>query len=202
MTTRTVFRALMPALAGLLLTACGGVLESQKPARQTYLLQPPDPVAGTLAEGVTLNLAVSAVPGLDTDRILALGPDARLNPVANVRWADHLPEVMTSVIRRTLADSGQFERVNTDTLAHPGDWQLDIELQAFYGMQSGDGSISRVRLLMDAIVSCGERRERLRMNEEAPAGGSNVARLVAAHQQALDRALRSLPARLATACSG
>ena len=48
-------------------------------------------------------MTVSAVPGLDTDRVLALSTDARLNQYANARWPDHLPEVLTSVMKRSLA---------------------------------------------------------------------------------------------------
>jgi hypothetical protein len=76
--------ALLLASALITLTACTGVLESNKPAREIYLLQPPDnnpqmPVP----EAPKLVLSLITVPGLDTDDIQVLSPDARLIPVAN-----------------------------------------------------------------------------------------------------------------------
>lgn len=182
-----------------LLTACGGVLESRKPARQHYLLQPPTPPAGENT-GAVLVLSVSAVPGLDTDRILVLGRDARLNPVAGAHWADHLPEVFTSITRRALSDSGRFERVATGTIARPDEWRLDVELQAFYGIEGAADLTERVMLRLEAALRCGDVRERIVIEETTPARGDRVGSLVAAHQDVLDAALEGLPGRVGDLC--
>lgn len=192
-------------LLGLtLLAGCSGVLESRKPVRQVFLLQPPQPPAVSAGEasGVTLVLAVTAVPGLDTDRILVLGRDARLNPVANAHWADHLPEVFTSVTRRALAGSERFGRVSIGTIARPDEWLLDVELQEFYGVQDAAGRTAAVRLRIDAALRCGTIRQRLTLQESTPASQASLADLVAAHQYVLDVVLNELPGRIASSCSG
>jgi len=186
--------------ASLLLGGSTGVLESGKPARQVYLLQPPQ-AAAAQAQGPALILNVTAVPGLDTDRVLVLGRDARLNPVANAHWADNLPEVLTSLTRRTLSEAGRFERVAVGAIARPDEWLLEIELQAFYGIQGSSGTTERVLLRLEAALRCGERREKILLDEDTAASESSIARLVAAHQQVLDEALRALPGRVVEVCS-
>lgn len=193
----------LAGLALLTLAGCGSVLESGKPARHEYLLRPPSaPATDAVAGAPSLVLSVSAVPGLDTDRILVLGDDARLNPVANAHWADNLPEVFRSVARRSLADSGRFTGVGVGGMARPDEWQLDMELQAFYGEQDAAGRTERVRLRLEASLRCGGNRERLMIEEQAPADASSVAELVAAHQRVTDAALRPLPDRIVAICGG
>lgn len=184
-----------------LLAACGGVLESAKPARQVYLLQPPLPARADSPSDAVLVMTVTAVPGLDTDHILVLGPDARLIPVANAHWADHLPEVFTSVTRRALAESGHFGRVVSGAVARPGEWLLAVELQAFYGLQDSTGSIDHVRLRMEVSVQCRGLRQRFTVDERVAVEAAGIAGLVAAHQRALNDALEPLPQRIASTCA-
>ncbi len=198
MTTRATFPAI--AAVTLLLSACAGVLESSKPARQVYLLQPPEPPAGAAATGASLILAVAAVPGLDTDRILVLGRDAQLYPVGNAHWADNLPEVMTSLTRRSLAESGRFGRVAIGAIARPDEWHLEMELQAFYGIEGAAGTAERVLLRFEGALRCGPDRHRIVVEETTSTGEARIGRLVEAHQQVLDDALRTLPGRIADAC--
>jgi ABC-type uncharacterized transport system auxiliary subunit len=108
MKTKTLLPAL--ALLTLLLASCSGVMDSAQPARQYYMLVPYAGSAGTSdpSTGPVLSVAVSAVPGLDSNRVQALSSDARLSPYANARWPDHLPEVLSSVIQRSLASTGRF----------------------------------------------------------------------------------------------
>jgi ABC-type uncharacterized transport system auxiliary subunit len=186
----------------LLLTCCG-VLESGKPARQVYLLQTPAAPAHVRPQenAPALIISVTAVPGLDTDRILVLAQDARLNPVANAHWPDHMPEVFTSIIRRYLSDSQQFNTVIQGNIARPGEWLLELELQAFYGTQGAAGAISGVVLELEGLLRCNGERHVLRMAQQASANGENLTGLVAAHQRVIDAALNELPADIVEACT-
>ena len=85
MIMKNTTRLTVLTLAVFLLSACSGVMDSKRDARQTYLLTPAISAgdAGAVANAPSLSLEVSVVPGLDTDRIMALSPDARLNPYAN-----------------------------------------------------------------------------------------------------------------------
>lgn len=184
------------------LTACTGVLESNKPAREIYLLQPPGSKAQTpAADAPSLVLSLITVPGLDSDDIQVLSPGARLIPVANAHWPDYLPEVMSSLSRRSLIDSGAFSRVTLNDLARPGDWQLQLELQAFYGIQNSTGDTTSVRLQMEGSVRCDDMREVFRLESEEGVVSDSLTELVAAHQRVLDDSLRQLPGRILQACN-
>lgn len=203
MTTPNAPRLALVSLVAGLLAGCAGVLQSDKPPRQVYLLQPPSAPAAAAATAVdTLVLSVSAVPGLDTNRILVLGRDARLNPVANAHWADHLPEIFRSVTRRALADSGRFGRVTVGSIARPDEWLVDLELQSFFGIEGAGGATEAVHLRLEAGVRCGDTRERLVLEAKTPASAASIASLVDAYQKALDDALRRLPGRITDACAG
>lgn len=196
-------RALLWALlASGLMAACGSVLDSGRPARQVYLLQTPSaPPAASGSAAPVLVISVAAVPGLDTDLILALGNDARLVPVANAHWPDHMPEVFTSIIRRYLSETRRFRAVREGELARPGEWQLDLELQAFYGLLDGSGGSGAVQLKMEGLLHCGDEQHVLRLAEESGVDAGGLASLVAAHQRVVDAAMRQLPERITSACA-
>lgn len=188
-------------LVAVFLAACGSVLDSGKPARQVYLLQTPTATRAT-AETIApaLLISVTAVPGLDSDRIMALGRDARLVPVANAHWADHMPEVFNSILRRYLSETRQFHSVQDSGIARPGEWQLDLELQAFYGLLDSGGSTTAVQLKLEGLLRCGEAQHVLRIAEESSVDSSSLASLVAAHQRVVDAAMQGLPQRIIAAC--
>ena len=177
-----------------LVTACGGVLTSEQAARQTYLLEPYAAHAAD-NEGETwppLALSVSVVPGLDTDRIQARGPDARLNHYANARWADFLPEVLSSALRRSLAATGRFEAVKATPSPDPDDWTLELEVQQFYGVQATAGRTSSVAAQFEGMLHCKDEDHRLQLSSSSPVGDEHLSLVVRAHQQALDDVTRQL----------
>jgi len=196
-----VLRALIPILS-LALAACSGVLTSEQAAKQYYTLMP---LAGSGSGGeparAELALQVSAVPGLDTDRIQALGPDARLNHYANARWPDHLPEVLTSVIRRSLSASGQFAFVDAADHTTAGGWLLDLEVRQFYGLQAASGETRSAIIEIAGSLTCGTERHPVELSASAPVGAERLSAVVAAHQSALDAVTQQLLGRLVEACS-
>jgi ABC-type uncharacterized transport system auxiliary subunit len=188
-------------LAPLAAAACSGILTSDEPPRQEYLLMPLTAAApATDPAGPTVALSVSAVPGLDTNQILALGSDARLNHYANARWADHLPEVLTSVLRRSLATSGHFSNVDGSSHAREADQVVTLEAQAFYGIRAAGGDTTSVQVRMAGSVRCGDDSEALSMEASAPVGDQRLSTLVAAHQSGLDDATRQLLKQLQEHC--
>ena len=67
---------LAPVLLTLFLAACSGVMDSAKPSKQYYLLSPLDGGGAAAPDGApSLVLSVSAVPGLDTERVSATSAD-------------------------------------------------------------------------------------------------------------------------------
>ena len=118
-------------------------------------------------------ISVSAVPGLDTDHILVLSSDARLNPVSNAHWSDHIPEVFTSITRRYLSRSNQFGVVREGSIARTEEWLLELELQAFYGTLGYSGVTTAVVMEMEGILRCNGAQHVLRVAQEASANGES-----------------------------
>lgn len=190
-------------MAALLLAACSSVMDSKQPAKQYYLLTPDtaSTAATESATGPTLSLAVSVVPGLDTDRVLALSPDARLSPYANARWPDHLPEVITSVMKRSLIASGKFSSVEESSHLRNDGWLLKLEVQQFYGIQNSAGETSRVRVEMAGTIECNEASTPLGLSSSNSVSAEQLSAVVAAHQQGLNDVTRELLQKISQSCS-
>jgi ABC-type uncharacterized transport system auxiliary subunit len=187
-------------LSTLMLAACSGVLTSEQAAKQYYTLMPLA-ASGGEPDNMELALTVSAVPGLDSDRIQALGPDARLNHYANARWPDHLPEVLASVIRRSLSAYGRFSFVEISDHAAPEGWLLDLEVRQFYGLQAASGETRSAIIEIAGSLTCNAQRHPIELSASAPVGAERLSAVVAAHQSALDAATRQLLDRIAETCS-
>jgi ABC-type uncharacterized transport system auxiliary subunit len=200
---KTRIQICVVVLALGLLNACSGVLTSEQPAKQYYALMPlAAPPGGTdQGPGPALSILVSAVPGLDTDRVLALGPDASLNRYANARWPDHLPEVLTSVMRRSLVNSGRFSVV--EEAGHgKGEWVLKLEVQQFYGIQDQAGNTSSVLVEMSGTVYCDGSLNNLKLSDSNRVTEERLAAVVSAHQTGLDHITEQLIDQLTGACTG
>jgi ABC-type uncharacterized transport system auxiliary subunit len=186
----------------LLTQGCSGILTSDQPARQTYLLTPlaaPSSATAT-SKAVDLALNVTAIPGLDTDQILALGRDARLQQYSNARWPDHLPEVLTSVLQRSLEAAGPFAPVRSADRATTDGWMLQLEVREFFGIRDAAGDSSSVRVALAGSVSCGGERHPLSLHDANPVAMQSLASVVAAHQAGLDGVTRDLIERVVRLC--
>lgn len=211
MNGRSPTKLAFAALLALLPTGCGNILTSEQPARHLYLLSPYDaaPVAAGSRAGpepdvnlaVSLTVSLAAIPGLDTDRILALGTDARLNHYANARWPDNVPEVLASVIRRSLESTGRFAAVRVVEPGETGDWALDLEVLEFYGVQDASGTTLSVRVALAGTLACVKDTHVLRLTEAVPVAEERLEVVVAAHQAGLDGVTRQLLERLHTLCA-
>ena len=199
---KTRIQICVAILALGLLNACSGVLTSEQPAKQYYTLMPlAAPPAGPDQEpGPALSISVNAVPGLDTDRVLALGPDASLNRYANARWPDHLPEVLTSVMKRSLVNSGRFSLV--EEAGHgKGAWVLKLEVQQFYGVQDQAGNTSSVLVEMSGTVYCDGSLNNLKLSDSNRVTEERLSAVVSAHQSGLDHVTRQLIDQITGACT-
>ncbi len=176
------------------ITACSGLLTSDTAARQYYLLEPYTGYSGadTGEARPVLVISVSAVPGLDTDHIQALGADARLIQYANARWTDFLPEVLTSLVRRSLVSTGRFETVTTKSGSNADQWWLELEVQQFYGIQHTPGETASVEVRLEGSLVCNGNKHHLLLSANKIVGQERLSTVVAAHQHALDDVTRQL----------
>ena len=188
--------------ATLVLEGCSGILTSDQPAKQYYLLMPYAPSTTATGAGPVAALAfdVTAIPGLDTDRVLALDADARLNHYGNARWPDHLPEVLTSVMRRSLESTGRFTAVRSSDRAAADEWALQLEAREFYGIQAASGATSSVHVSLAGTLTCNNASHALSLEDAHAVSEQRLAAVVAAHQAGLDAVTRQLIERLAQLC--
>lgn len=186
------------------LGGCGGVLTSDQPPENVYWLEAVNlqlggPPTGDLAD---LVVAVRAIPGLDTDRILVRGPGARLNHYAGARWPDHLPEIVTVAVRLSLESSGRFNRVRSGSQTSRSEWSLDLELREFFAVVTTAGAPPQVRVKLAGYVDCGSGNTAVSAATTAPAQEDTLSEIIAAFQSATDNALIGLGAQLETRCFG
>ena len=195
-------RAVLLAAAVALTQACSGLLTSEQAPRQQYLLAPVQEPAATagVMPSARLALQVSAIPGLDTDRVLALGADARLQQYSNARWPDHLPEVLASTLQRSLESTGLFASVDVTDRAADGGWLLQLEAREFYGIRDPAGNTSSVRVTLAGAIGCGGERHRLELSGAQSVTAQRLASIVAAHQSSLDAVTRQLFEHIEQAC--
>jgi hypothetical protein len=97
-------------------------------------------------------------------------------------------------------DSGLFQSVDLGDLARPGDWHLQLELQAFYGVQGSAGVTDSVLMQMEGNIRCGDNSDIFKLEASQTAGSGSLTEIVAAHQRALNETLQALPGRIQQAC--
>lgn len=182
-------------LIGLvLLTACSGLTTSDKPASRTWLLIPLEQSVNTRSfEAVTtVDVSVVAVPGLDTDKILTLSGDAELNEFAGARWVDHTPELLESLIGRSMQGSGAY-----NMLSSQADCDLDLEVQEFFAYTASSGSVSEVRMVLDGLYSCRpDEAKAIHLDAVIPIYEEKMSSIVAAFQAGVDELMNDLLAGL------
>ena len=186
------------------LGGCSGMFTSDQPPEHVYWLEA---VTLRLGEPPTeglpdLVVAVRAIPGLDTDRILVKGPGARLNFYAGARWPDNLPEIVTATVRLSLESSGRFNRVISGSQIRRVQWSLNLELREFFTVVTMADAPPQVHVKLAGHVNCGRGNAAVSAATTAPARENKLSEIVAAFQSATDNALISLGAQLETHCFG
>ena len=179
----------------LSISACSGLTKSDKPAIKRWWLEPY--VLAAPAEPadppVPVALSVTVIPGLDSDRILTLSDDAELSQFAAARWVDHLPELVSSLIGRSLQTTGQFEVVSERATSRAENCNLELEMREFFADIGSTGRVSRVRVAINGSVEC-ESSVPLVFHSASSVvvADEHMNVIVAAFQQAMDGVTRDI----------
>lgn len=184
------------------IVACAGLLDSNQPSDRTYWLEPlivQDAVTDGAARP-SLVVTVKAAPGLDTDRLLILESGARLNYYAGARWPDNVPEVLESLLRRTLESTGEYARVSGSRDSRSADWQLDLEVREFYAVAATYAGRSKVRMTLTGYVNCHYPNHMISLLVDVDLDDERLSLIVAAHERALHEVSMSLVSELSRAC--
>ncbi|MGA9574470.1 MAG: ABC-type transport auxiliary lipoprotein family protein [Lysobacterales bacterium] len=172
------------------LSACSGLTQSDKPAITVWWLEPYTGMTRVDSDDppVPVKLTVTAVPGLDNDRVLTLSADAELKPYAGARWADDLPELVSSLIGRSLQASGKFELVQNLPRKDSAGCDVQLELQAFFADRDVSGGTTGVRTAVGGHIRCGAAAPVLvHTDTRVAVGAESMNAVVAAFQQATDK---------------
>ena len=196
------FRVLFLALP-FGVVACSGLLNSDQPAERVYWLQALVVQKADLSDGgrPSLAVSVSAAPGLDTDRLLILGPGARLNHYAAARWPDHFTEVLESLLRTTLESTGRYSPVTAGRAYRSVDWELELEVRELYTLVNASDNARTVRMVLSGYISCGTADHAITIRANVGIDDNRLSQIVAAYQQAVHEVSRQLVALLAEACN-
>jgi len=183
------------SLGFLFLAGCGSLLESNAPPTSTWWLTPTQ-LTPAKNDQAPLVVHLTVVPGLDTDRMLTLDEAARLNHFAGARWPDHLPEVLGSLVVRSL-ETGRGGPVRAGDHARAGECLLNVEMRAFWTRLGDGGSARSVEVELAGRLSCPEGERTVGVRRTEPVREDRLRVIVAAFQQALDGALADLADPLA-----
>jgi len=177
------------------LSACSGLTKSDNPVVTTWWLKPYTGMTQAAKPNsvLPLKLVVTTVPGLDSDQVLTLSGAAELKPYAGARWADHVPELLTSLIGRSLDASGRFEVVPARAGGGSGECDLRLEVREFFADRSAGGNTTAVRVAFNGRYQCEPGTPvYIQSSASVAVADERMSVIVAAFQQALDRVTRDV----------
>lgn len=183
-------------------SACSGLFESRQPAQRIYWLEPLIVQQNAPTDGKLPSLVVSvtAAPGLDTDRILVLEADARLNYYASARWPDSIAAVLESLLRSTLESTGRYTRVTRGATSRSADLHLDLEVREVYTLTTDSDRAHTVRMVLKGYLDCTDRERSIVIRADVGIQNNRLSDIVAAYQQALGKVSQQLVERTAEPC--
>ena len=199
------------AAIATLLTACGSLFSPTPPAPHFYTLDGPAPItvtshaASMSSLGPSAPAMVVALPraeaGFDTDRIVYVLEEHRLQPYADNQWIDTPARMLAPLISAALSRTGAFGAV----LQEPGPASVRWELQSDIVRLQHEVISARFRFTLRVTLI--ERRTGMvalsqEFDASAPVIGAGPAAAVAAANVVVADVLRQVAAVCASAVSG
>lgn len=184
------------------LIGCSSLTKSDAPAINTWWLEPL--AAGGSSDGsvatderASVLVNIDVIPGLDTPDILNLAPNAELSRYTGARWADDLPELLRSLVSRSLESTGRYEVVNRRNSRNLDRCQVRLQVRAFYAELSASGSTNNIRVSISGDYICKDSDRRvLDFDTRVPVSSDKMGSIVAAFQSGLNQAMEELITRL------
>ncbi|MDO5658749.1 MAG: ABC-type transport auxiliary lipoprotein family protein [Paracoccus sp. (in: a-proteobacteria)] len=135
------------AIAAMLtLPGCAAISAlSGEPVRDVFELRPPVDTPRTCGQGSRIELVVEPpkVSGsLDSDRIMVRPNVLQAEYLGDSRWADPLPEMVRTLLVRSLGAYDIFRYVGRDPLGMSGDVALLTEITRFNAAISPDEAVT------------------------------------------------------------
>ena len=208
---------------GMLLTGCSGLLHSDDPPVQIYVLRAAvSPIRAANEQALALNEARTASaspaqteappslqvprpqadPGLATELITLVRSDHRMDRYAGSSWAGALPDVVETLAMDTLRASGNWSSVNDAPSPFAADYLLQIDIRRFEADYTGGGEAPKVYVTLDCTIARRVGRELLTSfvaEGTADADANKMSAVVAAFEKAANTALATMAQRSAEA---
>jgi cholesterol transport system auxiliary component len=125
----------------MLLTACGSLFAPAPPAPHFYTLDAAaaiavtSPAMPTPSPGASALVMIVALPraaaGFDTDRIVYVLEEHRLQPYADNQWIDTPSKMLAPLISAALSSTGAFGAVLQVPSPVSGQWELQSDIVRF-----------------------------------------------------------------------
>lgn len=208
--TRARLPASILACTLALCAGCSGTFTSKAPVSHAYVLRPAAAAAagGDSAtakpafEGTLRIQRPNPGPGFETDRILLLREDRRLDFYATGHWAAPIPDMVASLAIESLRRAALFSGVYGEGTPMRSDYFLQITVRDFVAEYAGGADAPVARVVLDCTL--GRRLDRsvvaaFTAEGRAPAAANRMNEVVAAYESALQQALTSATASLAAA---
>ena len=177
------------------LSACSGLTKSDKPVATNWLLKPYNGTTQHMVDEpvVPVALTVKAIPGLDSNQILTLSTDAQLKPYSGALWVDHTPELLASLLGRSMEANGPFEVTTQRSGWGAENCDLQLELREFYADLNSVGKTTGVRVAVDGRYIC-ESVSPVDIKSSAfvVVNDESMSVIVAAFQQAVDQVTQDM----------
>jgi cholesterol transport system auxiliary component len=212
----------------LMVSGCSGLLKSEAPPVQVYVLRASAPPARAAAEQAqALDSARTAAaepgssaapskaspptlqvprpqadPGLATELITLVQSDHRMDRYAGVSWAGIVPDVVETLAIDTLRASGEWSAVHDAPSPFSADYLLQINIRRFEADYTGGGEAPKVYVTLDCTIARRIGRELLTSfvaEGVADADANRMSSVVAAFEKAANIALAAMAERSAAA---
>jgi cholesterol transport system auxiliary component len=187
-----VFVAVLAGVSG-----CSGLLHRDAEPAQMYVLRAAAAAAVQAAAADAPSLRVGrtqTAPGLDSDRIVLMHNDHRMDFYATSRWAAPVPEVVEALAVETLRNSGAWSAVHDSQGAFPTDYFLQVDIRRFEADYTGGGD-PKVYVTLGCTLGRRSDREDVRSfvaEGSAVAGANRLSAVVAAFESAAQTAMAAL----------
>lgn len=148
-------------LVTLMSGGCSGLLHRDAVVDQTYLLRPPPSppaVATPVSAAPSLRIGRTlAAPGLESDRVLLVRSDHRMDYFAGSRWVAPIPQMIEDLAAATLRETGAWSSVHDSQGAFPTDYFLQLDIRRFEADYSA-GEVPKIFVVLDCTL--GKRADR------------------------------------------
>ena len=194
---KNIKKILLSTLLIMCTSACSSLLKSEEMPERVYLLKPYlSPINNEESLEKDISLSVSAIPGLDTNKILILESDAHLNHYASARWTAYSTEVISSLFSNTLESSG-FHLVDAANSTLRTD-TINLEIKKFYTTNSS------VHMNVMGNIKCNSENNKfinpIILRAVIGVKDNKLSEIVAAYQMAINQVSNDLLDQAIDAC--